>query len=164
MPSRTKIENIMSLTLNAVNISLYLLVIAATIVKCIGANFSFIVMGIYGVIIAALLVVNEFRQFRISLDYFLFLSLYRGRGMILIFFGCLVLDTAVVNIIAGTLNLSFGFMYIIMSYLSRYPCLKPIVINWQNWNDFSAEGLDLIRPKTTHSMLDAQTIPITSSY
>ncbi|KAI9018077.1 COPI associated protein-domain-containing protein [Phycomyces nitens] len=147
MLSRTKVENILSLGLNGMNISLYLLVIASTIVKCLNANFSQIVMGIYGIIIAALLVVNEFHLSNVSIDYFPFLSLYRGRGMVLIFFGCLVLDVAVVNIIAGTLNLAFGFLYIIMSYIPSYPPLRPIGINWQNWKDFSAEGLDLIGPK-----------------
>jgi hypothetical protein len=30
-----------------------------------------------------------------------------------------------------------------MSFLSNFPQPHPITINWRNWNDFSAEGLDL---------------------
>ena len=46
--SRTKVENILSLTLNGINILFCLLVIAACIYKCIQAEFSAIVMCIYG--------------------------------------------------------------------------------------------------------------------
>ena len=59
----------------------------------------------------------------------------------------MVLSFDVVNIIAGTLNLVVGFMYIILSFVSSFPPPNPIVINWQNWKDFSAEGLDLERPR-----------------
>lgn len=47
-PSRTKVENIASLFLNGLNICLYLLVIAACVLKSIQADFSDIVMCIYG--------------------------------------------------------------------------------------------------------------------
>ena len=46
--SRTKVENILSLTFNGINIALCLLVIAAAIIKAIKGNFSQIVMCIYG--------------------------------------------------------------------------------------------------------------------
>ncbi|KAI8367563.1 COPI associated protein-domain-containing protein [Radiomyces spectabilis] len=147
MLSRTKVENILSLMLNGINIGLYLLVIAAAILKAIDGNFSQIVMCIYGIVIAILLIINEVKSSEIALQYFRFLSIYKGRGMILIFFGCLVLDFGVANIIAGTLNLGFGFAYMILSYVSSFPPPNPIMINWQNWKDFSAEGLDLARPK-----------------
>jgi hypothetical protein len=61
-------------------------------------------------------------------------------------FGCIVLDTSVLNIIAGTLCLVFGCMYIILSFVTSFPPPNAMTINWQNWKDFSAEGLDLIRP------------------
>ncbi|KAG2222620.1 hypothetical protein INT45_008284 [Circinella minor] len=146
--SRTKVENILSLTLNGINILFCLLVIAACIYKCIQAEFSVIVMCIYGGIIAALLVINEMKAIEISLTYAYFLATYRGRSLIFIFFGCLILDKGVLNIVAGTLNLSLGLVYMIMSFIiPSFPPPNPISINWQNWKDFSAEGLDLARPK-----------------
>lgn len=48
MVSRTKIENILTLTLNCTNVALYLLLIAAVIYKSINANFSQVVIAIYG--------------------------------------------------------------------------------------------------------------------
>ncbi|KAI9252053.1 COPI associated protein-domain-containing protein [Helicostylum pulchrum] len=143
MISRSKVEHIVSLALNGINIILYLLIITAIIFKCIDGKFSEIVLGIYGIIMAALLVINELREIQFSYTYFFFLSTYRGRGLIMVFFGCLVLDFGIVNIVVGTLVLATGLLYIIMSFLSNFPQPHPITINWRNWNDFSAEGLDL---------------------
>ncbi|KAI8635910.1 COPI associated protein-domain-containing protein [Parasitella parasitica] len=143
MISRSKVEHIVCLALNGINIIFYLLIITAVIFKCIRGSFADIVMGIYGIVLAALLVVNEMREFQISYKYFYFLSTYRGRGLVMIFFGCLVLDLGIVNIVVGTLVLATGLLYVIMSFLSHFPQPNPITINWRNWNDFSAEGLDL---------------------
>ncbi|KAI9322407.1 hypothetical protein BX666DRAFT_1894554 [Dichotomocladium elegans] len=146
--SRTKIEHILSLVLNGINMSLCLLVIVACVFKSINGSFSEIVICIYGGIIAALCIINEAVSFDISFEYFRFLSIYRGRSMVFIFFGCLVLDNSVVNIVAGTLNLTMGSVYMIMSFITpAFVPPNPVSINWQNWKDFSAEGLDLPRPR-----------------
>ncbi|CDS03027.1 hypothetical protein LRAMOSA00429 [Lichtheimia ramosa] len=155
--SRTKVENILSLTFNGINIALCLLVIAAAIIKAIKGNFSQIVMCIYGGVVAALFIINEVISSELSFRYFYFLATYRGRGLIFIFFGCLVLDDTVVNIVAGTLNLTMGLVYIIMSFITpEFIPPNPMTINWQNWKDFSAEGLDLSRPKP---MMEQTKIP-----
>ncbi|KAI8059035.1 COPI associated protein-domain-containing protein [Gilbertella persicaria] len=143
MISRSKVEHIVSLIFNGVNIILYALVVVAVIFKCIKGNFADIVMGIYGIVMAALMIVNELQEFEFSYHYFYFLSTYRGRGFLMVFFGCLVLDTGIVNIVVGTLVLAAGLLYIILSFTSNFPPPNPITINWRNWNDFSAEGLDL---------------------
>ncbi|KAI8099799.1 COPI associated protein-domain-containing protein [Halteromyces radiatus] len=146
MISRTKAENILTLTLNCINIILYLLVIVSVIMKSLHADFSQIMVGIYGGVIAAVLVVNEVKPSDISLTYFRFVSIYSGRGMIFIFFGCISLDFGVLNIVTGTLCLVFGCIYIILSFVTNFPPPNAMIINWQNWKDFSAEGLDLARP------------------
>ncbi|KAI8365598.1 COPI associated protein-domain-containing protein [Blakeslea trispora] len=143
MISRSKVEHILCLTFNAINIILYAFVIVAIIFKCINGNFADIVMGIYGIVMAALMVVNELQAFEFSYHYFHFLSTYRGRGFLMVFFGCLVLDSGIVNIVVGTLALATGLFYIILSFTSNFPPPNPITINWRNWIDFSAEGLDL---------------------
>ncbi|KAI8340605.1 COPI associated protein-domain-containing protein [Chlamydoabsidia padenii] len=157
MISRTKTENILTLTFNCMNIVLYLLVIAAVIYKCLSADFSQIMIGIYGGIIAAALIVNEIKPSDLSIVYFRFVSIYSGRGILFIFFGCIVLDTSVLNIIAGTLCLVFGCMYIILSFVSNFPPPNAMIINWQNWKDFSAEGLDLIRPSDSPPGAESKT-------
>ncbi|GAA5817598.1 hypothetical protein MFLAVUS_011146 [Mucor flavus] len=128
MISRSKVEHIVSLALNGINIILYLLIITAIIFKCIDGKFSEIVLGIYGI----------------------------GRGLIMVFFGCLVLDFGIVNIVVGTLVLATGLLYIIMSFLSNFPQPHPITINWRNWNDFSAEGLDLPHPRNINNHVVSQ--------
>lgn len=77
-------------------------------------------------------------------------------------FGCLVLDTGIVNIVVGTLVLATGLLYVIMSFLSHFPLPNPITINWRNWNDFSAEGLDLPHPRNMNNtvVVSARTGPL----
>ncbi|KAI8577680.1 hypothetical protein K450DRAFT_251220 [Umbelopsis ramanniana AG] len=149
MLSKTKIENVTCLALNFLNILLYLLVIAAACYKCINSNFSQIVLSIYGAIIAAALTINEIQSPLLTQEYFRFMCIYRGRGLIFFFFGCLVLGEEVLNIIVGTLTLSWGLFYIILSFIASIPPPNSLVINWQNWKDFSAEGLDLSRPRNS---------------
>lgn len=48
MVSRTKVENMLSLVLNGINLSLYAFVIVACIYKAIQTDFSQIVLCIYG--------------------------------------------------------------------------------------------------------------------
>ncbi|KAJ2964378.1 hypothetical protein NQZ79_g579 [Umbelopsis isabellina] len=64
-------------------------------------------------------------------------------------FGCLVLAEDVLNIIVGTLTLCLGLFYVILSFISSIPPPNSLVINWQNWKDFSAEGLDIVRPRNS---------------
>lgn len=59
----------------------------------------------------------------------------------------------VFNIIVGTLTLCWGLFYVILSFISSIPPPNSLVINWQNWKDFSAEGLDISRPR--HSTLES---------
>lgn len=59
MISRSKVENIVCLALNGINIVFYLLIITAVIFKCIQGNFADIVMGIYG------MYVFQFQEFLI---------------------------------------------------------------------------------------------------
>lgn len=47
---------------------------------------------------------------------------------------------------AGILHLVFGNIYIILSFIPTTPIPKPTNENWQNWKEYSAEGLDLERP------------------
>ncbi|KAI8985134.1 COPI associated protein-domain-containing protein [Pilobolus umbonatus] len=143
MVSRTKIENFICLALNGTNIILYSFIIVAMVFQCIHGDFSVMVINIYAIIISCLLIINEIQETNLSTVYFYFLSSFRGRGLMLIFFGCLVLDTDILNIVAGTLSLAIGLMYIIMSFLSNFPRPHSITLNWRKWNEFSLDMRDL---------------------
>ncbi|CEI87616.1 hypothetical protein RMCBS344292_02026 [Rhizopus microsporus] len=151
MISRSKVERIICLILNAVNILLDLFIIVTIVFKCLHGDFAAIVMGIYGIIMAGLLIINELQEIKYSIIYFYFLTTHRGRGFIMIFFGCLVLDVNIINIVAGTLVLATGLLYIILSFLSNFPQPQPLYVNWRNWNDISAEGLDLSRSRNNNT-------------
>ncbi|KAI9306050.1 COPI associated protein-domain-containing protein [Cunninghamella echinulata] len=154
MVSRTKIENILTLALNCTNIALYLLVITAVIYKSINANFSQVVIAIYGGVMAIALIINEVKPVNLFMEYFRFLSLYSGRGLIFIFFGCIALDSGVLNIISATIFFVFGCLFIILQYVPSFPPPIAMSINWQNWKDYSAEGLDLTRPNDYHHTVE----------
>jgi hypothetical protein len=77
--------------------------------------------------------------------------MYRYTHQIVFSFGCLVLDIGIVNITVGILVLATGLMYVTTSFVSNFPQPNPITINWRNWNDFSAEGLDLPHPRNRNN-------------
>ncbi|ORE22856.1 hypothetical protein BCV71DRAFT_171131 [Rhizopus microsporus] len=46
----------------------------------------------------------------------------------------------------GILDLIIGCIYFILSFISSCPVPRPVTESWQNWQEYSAEGLDLDRP------------------
>ncbi|KAI8977555.1 COPI associated protein-domain-containing protein [Mycotypha africana] len=152
MISRSKMEHILCLFLNGLNIVLYIFIIIAIVFKCKqDKRFGDITVGIYTIVLALLLIVNELKEFAISTKYLCFLATYKGRGLLIAFFGCLVLNTGVINITVGTLVLVVGIIYVIIPHLSPvFPPPHPITVNWRNWKDYSAEGLDLPNPRHQH--------------
>ncbi|KAI8877972.1 hypothetical protein K501DRAFT_288120 [Backusella circina FSU 941] len=110
-------------------------------------NPSQVMCCIYSFFLAALLIPVEFKTIEKISSNVQFNTNYRGRGVIIGLFGCIVLGSHVFLLVAGILDLIFGFACIVFSFLSALPAPKSIINNWQNWEDFCAEGLDLDRPK-----------------
>lgn len=51
-------------------------------------------------------------------------------------------------LVTGILNLLIGLLYWIISFLPSCPCPKSATESWQNWQEYSAEGMDLDKPDT----------------
>ncbi|KAI8068949.1 hypothetical protein BDF21DRAFT_425805 [Thamnidium elegans] len=150
MFSKTKIENILGLGFNALNLSLYLMTMAASVMKAVMEyrDISHILTCIYGFILCSWLIVMETKTFQVNFQYFGLFTLYRGKSIIFLLLGSIIFSTLHVFIlVAGIVNLSFGLIYMTISFIPSFPLPKPIIENWQNWQEYSAEGLDLDRPK-----------------
>ncbi|KAI8988280.1 hypothetical protein BDF20DRAFT_814866 [Mycotypha africana] len=102
---------------------------AASMMKAIveHQSVSQILTCIYAFLLAAWLIAMETKSMDIPIYYFRIFTLYRGPGI---------------------LNLSFGVIYFILSFVPGAPTPRHANENWQNWKEYSAEGLDLERPPT----------------
>ncbi|KAG2192662.1 hypothetical protein INT46_011229 [Mucor plumbeus] len=158
MVSRTKLENIYGLVFNLINLSLYILAAVASMMKAIVEyyNVSQVLTCVYAFVLSLLLAVMELIKFDIVSYYFRFLTLYRGRASLLILLGSIILSSNAHSFLlaTGILNLVFGAIYIILSFIPTTPIPKPVNENWQNWKEYSAEGLDLERPTRNEDILD----------
>ncbi|KAJ2959454.1 hypothetical protein NQZ79_g5093 [Umbelopsis isabellina] len=96
-----------------------------------------------------LLILNEIRTPVFVSENFRFLGLNLGRGLLFLFFGCVILDTVSFNIIVGILSWTVGLLYMIISFVPNIPHPNALIINWQTWKEFSSEGLDLYNPVAT---------------
>ncbi|KAI8637020.1 COPI associated protein-domain-containing protein [Parasitella parasitica] len=145
--SRAKFENIAYLTLNAVNMVTYLMVFAASITKAKEGGLVEIIQAIYCTMISLLLILHEFTSPVWIQNYFGFLYVHRGKGILMIFLGCLVMCNIAFNIIVTIIAFTIGFAYFILSLIPTLPPPNSFLIHWQNHRDFWAEGLDLTVPK-----------------
>ncbi|CAO3663297.1 unnamed protein product [Umbelopsis ramanniana] len=159
MISRTKIENITSLTFNFINITLYILITTAAVTKSIGGNFADIVVCVYTAVATTFLILNEVRSPAFVVEYFRFLCINQGRGLLFLFFGCIILHTKPFNIIVGILSWTVGLLYLIISFAPDRFNPNALIVNWQTWKDFSAEGLDLANPATKLGLSMGYTSP-----
>ncbi|GAN08456.1 hypothetical protein MAM1_0205c07968 [Mucor ambiguus] len=159
MVSRTKLENIYGLVFNLINLSLYLLAAIASLMKAIVApsSVSQVLTCVYALILSLALLVMESKSFDMAVYYFRFFTLYRGRAMLAILLGSIVLSNSehLFLLAAGILNLVFGLTYLVLSFIPQTPVPRPVYDNWQNWKEYSAEGLDLERPVDSSNMMDS---------
>ncbi|KAI9486649.1 MAG: COPI associated protein-domain-containing protein [Benjaminiella poitrasii] len=142
--SRAKFENITYLTFNIVNIIAYLLVFIASITKAQKeGTIAEIIQAIYCTMITSFLMLYEFLSPAWAQLYFGFLCLHRGKGILMLFLGCLIMCQIAFNIIVAIIMFTIGLIYIIISLLSSLSPPNSFIIHWQNHKDFWAEGLDL---------------------
>lgn len=74
-------------------------------------------------------------------------------------FGCIILHTKPFNIIVGILSWTVGLLYLIISFAPDRFNPNTLIVNWQTWKDFSAEGLDLANPATKLGLSMGYTSP-----
>ncbi|KAK4510753.1 Ion_trans domain-containing protein [Mucor velutinosus] len=153
--SRAKFENIAYLTLNVVNMVTYLMVFAASITKAKQGRLAEIIEAIYCTLMCCLLILHEFTSPAWIQNYFGFLTVHRGKGMLMLFLGCIVMCEIAFNIIVAIIAFTIGFAYFILSLIPTLPPPNSFWIHWQNHRDFWAEGLDLTVPKIhTTTLID----------
>ncbi|KAL9549929.1 hypothetical protein MBANPS3_004987 [Mucor bainieri] len=101
----------------------------------------------------------ESKSHDMAVYYFRFFTLYRGRALLLILLGSIILgnNEHAFLLAAGILNLVFGLVYLVLSFVPQTPIPRPVYDNWQNWKEYSAEGLDLERPADDSDMMDSAT-------
>ncbi|KAI7898787.1 COPI associated protein-domain-containing protein [Cokeromyces recurvatus] len=102
-----------------------------------------IIQTIYCTIISSFLILHEFISPAWTQLYFGFLCLNRGKGIIMLFLGCLIMCEIAFNIIVSIITFTIGFIYIIISLIASLPPPNSFLVHWQNHKDFWAEGLDL---------------------
>ncbi|KAI8069049.1 COPI associated protein-domain-containing protein, partial [Gilbertella persicaria] len=146
--SRAKFENIAYLALNVFNMITFSMVFAASITKANQSRLSEIIQAIYCTTISFLLILNEFLSLPWMHFYFGFLSIHRGKGILMLFLGCLVICDLAFNIIVTILAFTTGFTHLLLSLVPTIPPPNCFLVHWQNHNDFWAEGLDLAIPPT----------------
>lgn len=108
-----------------------------------------------------MLVLHEFSTPAWAFTYFGFLSIHRGKALLLLFLGCLVMCKIPFNIIVAILAFTVGFAYFVLSLVPNLPPPNGFLVHWQNHKDFWAEGLDLSIPQN-HPTPMSQTVPILS--
>ncbi|EIE82343.1 hypothetical protein RO3G_07048 [Rhizopus delemar RA 99-880] len=104
---------------------------AASMMKMITEHedVSQILTCTYTLLLSGTLLVTEIKSFHIILDLFKLALTHKGK-------------------ITGILDLLIGLLYWIISFLPSCPCPKSAIESWQNWQEYSAEGMDLDKPDT----------------
>ncbi|CAO3703169.1 unnamed protein product [Rhizopus stolonifer] len=123
---------------------------AATMMKMITEHkdVSQILTCIYTLFLSGILLcITEIKTFDIVVNNFKFVSTLGGKCVLLLLIGSVVIsNTRTFLLVTGILDLLFGLFYLILSFTSTCPMPKPVAENWQNWQEYSAEGMDLDRP------------------
>ncbi|ORX44108.1 hypothetical protein DM01DRAFT_1194325 [Hesseltinella vesiculosa] len=144
---RMKFTATAALLLNVINLMIYSLVLVAIVFKCFDAKFSDITICIYGGLMAFGLMFHEFKQLQIVMHYFQFICLHFGRGLIIILFGCMVLDTKVINVLTGIVCLACGCVYVVLHFVPDFPPPNTLLNNWQHWCAFRLDqDIEMLHP------------------
>ncbi|PHZ09053.1 uncharacterized protein RHIMIDRAFT_51900 [Rhizopus microsporus ATCC 52813] len=150
MFSKTKVENIVCLGFNFINTCLYIITMAASMMKMVieHKDVSQILTCIYIFFLSGIILgLTEIKPFRIISDHCRLVLTHKGKGLLLILLGSVVISNSHTFLLAtGILDLIIGCIYFILSFISSCPVPRPVTESWQNWQEYSAEGLDLDRP------------------
>ncbi|KAF8980878.1 hypothetical protein BGZ46_003584 [Entomortierella lignicola] len=130
---------ILSLFINGLNISLYLIILVAACLNIIEASVNFIILNVFAASFACLLIVSEIRLPQITYEYFRFLCTYRGRGLAYLFFGCLVASRIAFNLYGGIIVVCMGFAFFMLSYVKMIPPLDGLILNYKKLDQWKEQ-------------------------
>ncbi|KAI8391558.1 COPI associated protein-domain-containing protein [Radiomyces spectabilis] len=153
--SIAKIENTIFMTLNVVNIIVYILIFTASIVKAHGATLGEIMQSVYCSALSVLLLANEVKLLSFTQVYFGFLHTFRGKGLLMILLGCAVMCHHVFNIIVAIFSFTLGLAYIIISFLPNTRKPYSFWTHWQCHKDLCAvPSLLFAKAPSIHSFIN----------
>ncbi|KAI9359782.1 hypothetical protein BD770DRAFT_442374 [Pilaira anomala] len=122
MFSKTKVENMLGLFFNTLNLTFYLVTMTSAAMKIrltTDKNVSHILTCLYALL----------------------------GGIIFSLLHPFILFTASADLI-------MGLVYMLLSFFPSTPFPRTMIENWQNWQEYSAEGLDLDRPERKNNDVD----------
>ncbi|KAI8081333.1 COPI associated protein-domain-containing protein [Halteromyces radiatus] len=138
------------ITLGFINISIYIFVFAAAIIKALDGKLGEIIQAVYCTIFTSFLVFNELKTFGLSDIYFGFLNVHHGKGLLMLFLGCIVMCENAFNIIVSIFSFTMGLGYVILSFVPNVPLPKDVCSRLQQyWNRRLVD-----KPNPHHTLLD----------
>ncbi|KAF9184737.1 hypothetical protein BGZ51_003164 [Haplosporangium sp. Z 767] len=139
MPRLGRRGIILSLFINSLNITLYLIILIAACLNITEASVNFIILNAFAACFACLLIISEIRLPQLTYEYFRFLCTYRGRGMTYLFFGCLVASRIPFNLYGGIIVVCMGLAFIVLSYVTLIPPLDGFILNYKKLDQWKEQ-------------------------
>jgi len=125
---------ILSLIFNVLNLSVYGLILAASVLKFLILEQNVIVITSFSGVASLFLVFSEFYISQMIYDYFRFLVTFRGRGGLLLILGFIVFEkTNLFNVIATYYTVSIGLLYVVISFVPHLLPLNDIKNNLRSY-------------------------------
>ncbi|KAG0229045.1 hypothetical protein BGX31_006336 [Mortierella sp. GBA43] len=112
---------VLSLFINGLNITLYLIILVAACLNIVDASINFIILNAFAASFACLLVISEIRLPQLTYEYFRFLCTYRGRGMTYLL--------TPFNLYGGIIVVCMGLAFFMLSYVKLIPPLDGLILN-----------------------------------
>ncbi|SAM01304.1 hypothetical protein [Absidia glauca] len=120
------VQTIAFFSLGILNVIVYILVFTASILKTNDGKLGEIIQTIYCCLFSIFLVFNELRTFNAIEDYFGFLHIHHGKGLMMLFLGCVVMCENAFNIIVSIFGFTLGLGYVILSFIPSVPRPKDL--------------------------------------
>ncbi|KAJ9060415.1 hypothetical protein DSO57_1031126 [Entomophthora muscae] len=135
--------NSLSILFNFYNLSIYALVLVASIVKFMHVEKNILVINSFSGIICTLCIFSEFHLSKLAYDYFRFITTYRGRGALYLILGFIVLDQDDTFFLVTTYyTVSAGLLFLILSFVPHILPLNDLKTNYHAYQQYIEELKD----------------------
>ncbi|KNE59093.1 hypothetical protein AMAG_03436 [Allomyces macrogynus ATCC 38327] len=126
-----------SLSTNIVNLLATAVFTIATIVSLATINDSFtdILVNVYASVLGFAMLVIEIKPIASVAEYVLFLYTLKGRGLLFVFLGCIIIKTEGFNLFAGIFVISMGLVLFLTAFARHVPFITDVSTNYRMWNE-----------------------------
>ncbi|KAJ3366057.1 hypothetical protein GGF32_007557 [Allomyces javanicus] len=126
-----------SLSTNLVNLLATAVFTIATIVSLATINDSFtdILVNVYASVLGFAMLVIEIKPIASVAEYVLFLYTLKGRGLLFVFLGCIIIKTEGFNLFAGIFVISMGLVLFLIAFARHVPFITDVSTNYRKWNE-----------------------------